>query len=79
LSAYHQLTCFGGWEKVDAVGNKVTIRRTLTRLFDCEKEKWAYEGTTTINLYSNCKFEVLRGALSLFDVEVLESLQFEEI
>ena len=75
-SAYYQLTCFGGWHLVDGYENEVTIIHAERRLWHSEKGSKEYP-LSKITLYKNGTYSIIKGALSVYDREVLESLKFK--
>jgi len=72
--AYYDLTNFGGWNRVDANDNYVTILKPETSLFHCEKEIWIKQQPLWMKIYKDGTYELNGGSLSLYDREVVEGL-----
>lgn len=75
-SAYFQLTVFGGWNLLEGYSNEVTILHSERNLW-YSQSGFNHIPFSKITLYKNGTYSIVKGALSLYDREVLESLKFK--
>lgn len=76
LEAYFSLTKHAGWENVESPVTSLVLYKGHTKLYNVGKERWDLIPVTHLILYPNCTYEIIEGALSYFDREILESLKF---